>query len=322
VNPRLTVVPVEVGTVDRTLAEVPKSAGVAQVIGPEGGNLLIGRPANLRSWMAARLGRGRPAKKGVRPPTDLSSIATALAFVETTSPFAQRLAFERLMARHVPPAARRDLKPAAYVHLDPAERFPRATVRMGAAAPHLFGPFKGREAALRAIASLHKAFPLRPCDYVFEPRPDLPLGLGCVYAQVRTCAAPCLVRVTEDEYRGLAARAAAFLGAPWARAEGPGSLPSWIGDAGEARGLVAERGAKGLELYPVWRGAVLDEQAATCDPEDLSGTFDRLDWSDPPAPRDDVPWLLAWVHGRRKTGAYLVLRPGETAAEVRARILD
>ncbi|MGH9886161.1 MAG: hypothetical protein ACREBE_11565, partial [bacterium] len=41
-----------------------------------------------------------------------------------------------------------------------------------------------------AIEALHAVFPLRPCDFVFEPAPDLAVGLGCVFAQVRTCAAP------------------------------------------------------------------------------------------------------------------------------------
>src|SRR6185436_10016743 len=107
---------------------------------------------------------------------------------------------------------RRDLKPPAYLRLDPAERFPRATVENTAGEPTRFGPFRDRRAAGKALAALHKAFPLRPCDYVFEPHPELPLGVGCLYAQVRSCAAPCLVRISEEEYRGLAAAAADVLG--------------------------------------------------------------------------------------------------------------
>ena len=58
---------------------------------------------------------------------------------------------------------------------DPAARFPRLTVRpLGADREHLFGPFRGRAAAGAAIEALHSSFPLRPCDYTFEPAPDLP----------------------------------------------------------------------------------------------------------------------------------------------------
>ena len=50
------------------------------------------------------------------------------------------------MERHVPRAKRRDLKPPAFLHLDPDERFPRLSVR-GAVEDraHAFGPFRDRE---------------------------------------------------------------------------------------------------------------------------------------------------------------------------------
>ncbi len=318
--PRLTAVPLEPGAVARALDALPKRAGVAQLLGPGGRNLLIGRPANLRSWVAAHLGRGRPPRKGARPPTDLSPVAAAVAYAETTSPFAQRVAFERLMAQHVPPAKRRDLKPAGWIDLDLAARFPRAVARAGAAGPTAFGPFRSKEAALRAIALLHKLFPLRPCDFAFEPDPALALGLGCVYAQVRTCAAPCLGRVGEEDYGALAGRAAAFLAAPWDRAEETRAwLPEWVAGS-DARALVVETGASGLELFPVRSGAVLDERRLACAPEDLADALETLAWAPAEPPRDDMPWLVAWLHARRKTGAFLVLRDGAPSREAAARL--
>src|SRR5438132_90588 len=142
------------------------------------------------------IGKSPPAPKGRRPRTDLRPVAKAVRWSETTSAFHQRLVYERLMAQYVRPEKRRDLKPPAYIHLDPTERFPRLSVRGPEAGPRsLYGPFRNRKAAARAVDALHKLFPLRPCDYTFEPAADLALGLGCVYAQVRTCAAPCLQRV-------------------------------------------------------------------------------------------------------------------------------
>ncbi|HSB61946.1 MAG TPA: hypothetical protein VLI67_09510, partial [Vicinamibacteria bacterium] len=104
--PDLVTVPLARGLPD-ALADLPAAAGVGQVLGPEGRNLVIGRAANLRRWAAARLGRGKPAPRGRRPPLDLSPVATAVAHAATTSPFQQRLVFERLMARHVSSSARR-----------------------------------------------------------------------------------------------------------------------------------------------------------------------------------------------------------------------
>ena len=303
---------------DTLLQAVPVGPGVLQILGPAGRALLTGRAAGLRRWAASRLGAGRPPSKGARPATDLSPVATGVRFTLTTSPFHQRVVFERLMADEVAVSSRRDLRVPGYLHLDPAARFPRLTVRTaGADRAGLFGPFKDRAAAGRARDALHRRFPLRPCDYAFEPDPALPLGLGCVYAQVRTCAAPCLSRVSEEEYRGLARRVAGLLGDRSADCEP--ELPQWVGAAERSRGLVLEKGRAGFELYPVWNGAVLEERAVTLGPaDDPEIAFASLEWADPSPPRDDTPWLSAWLHAPRRTGHHLVVGDlGSLPARVR-----
>jgi len=304
------------------LPAVASGAGVAQILGPEGRVLVTGRAARLRRWAASHLGAGRPPRKGARPATDLSPVATAVRFALTTSAFHQRLVFERLMAEQVPLSARRDLRAPGYLHLDPTERFPRLAVRAAASGrAWLFGPFKDRAAAGRARDALHKRFPLRPCDYAFEPDPALPLGLGCVYAQVRTCAAPCLCRVSEEDYRGLARSVASFLGERSADAEP--SLPPWVAAAELSRGLVVEKSRAGFELYPVWNGAVLEEHAVgLAAAEQAEAALAGLAWVDPSPPRDDTPWLSAWLHAPRRTGHHLVVRDLESLAARLRALLD
>ena len=180
------------------------------------------------------------------------------------------------MARYVPLSARRDLKPPAFLHLDPAERFPRVSVRKARMART---GSSGRSATAapprRPGTSLHKLFPLRPCDYTFEPDPALPLGLGCLFAQVRTCAAPCLVRIAEADYRALAAQVAEVLARPERRPQDLGLAP-WVSAAG-GRGVVVARNAAGVdELYPVRAGRVLDE-AVILAPAEAIGRRDRVD---------------------------------------------
>jgi len=303
--------------VEATLAQLPRAAGVGQILASGARNLLIGRAANLRRWFATHLGAGRPPRKGARPPTDLSPLAATLAWAETTSVFHQRLLFERSMGEHVPLSARRDLKTPAFLHLDASERFPRASVRP-AGAGSLYGPFRDRRAAQRALEALHKRLPLRPCDYSFEPDPALPLGLGCLYAQVRSCAAPCLARIGEAPYRDLAAQAARLLADPESRAELADAIPPWV--SGARLGLVVERGRAGVELYPVSEGEVLDGRARTCAAQDLESTLAGLDWSPGQTSRDDRPWLSAWLHGPRKAGAYLPLVEGEDPAILARRV--
>jgi hypothetical protein len=295
------------GDLDAALASIPPIPGVAQIHGPGERSLLVGRPRNLRRWSASHLGRGKPPRKGSRPATDLREVATAVGYVATTSGFHQRLVFERLMARVVPLAARRDLRPPGFLHLDTAERFPRVRVRDSDGGPAgLFGPFKDRKAAGRAREELEKRFALRPCDYTFEPEPALALGLGCLYAQLHTCSAPCLARIEEESYRALSREAASFLARPRQRAEAASEwLPPWVSAIAGSRGIAVERGRSGLELYPVREWAVLDEQGVKA--ESLETAVRLVRWDAPAEPFRDLPWLSAWLHASRRGGDYCVV---------------
>lgn len=319
-----TLIPLD-GELSARLMEVPTAAGVGQMLGDEGRSLVIGRPASLRRWAASHLGAGPPPRPGKRPPTNLRPVARALSCAVTTSGFHQRLVFERLMARYVPASARRDLKPAAWLHLDPGQRFPRLTVRgalsPGASLAGLFGPFRNRGAASRAVAALHKRLPLRPCDYEFDPAPDLALGLGCVYAQVRTCAGPCLTRVTEDGYRGLAREAAAFLARPEGRPAADAAwMPEWV-SAADTRALVVEKGREGIEIYPVVAGTVLEAHAVTAREKEMEDVLRGLHWTGLEGNGHDRDWLAGWLYTPRRAGRYVVLEPLDNGSALVRRAL-
>ncbi len=306
--------------IDGLLPQLPPRRGVAQLLGGQGESLLIGQAANVRLWVSHKLGGGRP-RPGRRPPIDLRPVARAVRFVTTTTGFHQRLCYERLMAAHVPLSARRDLKTPAYLRLDLDVRFPRLTVTAAAfpATPGQFGPFRDHAAAVRARDALSRHAGLRPCDDVFEPDPALPLGLGCVHAQVRTCAAPCLLRLGEAEYHARAAEVGRWLLDPDLRpAELRSWLPPFVADAA-GNGVVVEAARASLELFPVRAGAVLDERAARADPEGLEAALARLPWEPGQEPRDDWRWISAWLHGPRRRG-WLVPVAGAPPARLAGRV--
>jgi hypothetical protein len=314
------------GDVASLLAALPAGAGVGQILGPEGKSLTIAAPASLRRWAASNLGAGPPPAKGKRPRTDLTPVTTAVGFVLTTSPFHQRLTYERLMARHVPASARRDLKPPAFLHLDPRERFPRLSLRgVAEDLASCYGPFRDRRVAEKARAALHKLVPLRPCDFTFEPEPTLALGLSCLFAQVRSCAAPCLGRASEDEYRELARSAAELLARPDRRpAELSASFPAAV-SAADGKGLVIAATKAVVELYPVEAGAVLEEGRVVAEEAGLDAALRTLRWDPIEVARADWPWLAAWLASPRGRRSYVSLPPGlELAALgpiVRAHLL-
>jgi hypothetical protein len=303
----------------RTLRELPAAPGVAQLLGEGDLSLLIARPGDLRRWARSQLGLG-PSRRG-RPATDLSGVARALRFVETVSGFEQRLRCERLMAEHVEPGARRDLPQPFWLGMDARERFPRLVVASSPPPHGAWGPFRGRDAAREARDRLNRLLGLRPCEEDFEPAADLPLGLGCLYAQVRSCAAPCLERSSAEAYRELAREAAALLGAPEGRApETRAWLPESVA-AHDARAVAAEPLPGGrLGLWPVRGGRVGEGVTAGSAGEGLAA----LSWPDPALPPSDAAWLLAWLGERRRRGAYLVLapqQPPELAAAALERVV-
>jgi len=304
------------------VARVPAAPGVGQILGPGGTSLLLAPASNLRKWAASHLGLGKPPVPGRRPKTNLSGLATAIGWVEADAPFRQRLIYERLVAPLVPLSSRRDLKPPAFLHLDPAQRFPRVSVRgAGENGASLFGPFRDRRAAEKARDALHRLFPLRPCDYAFEPDPVLSLGTGCLYAQVRSCAAPCLARLSEQAYRAIAARAAAWLARPSAREEALPAVPATVAAVEGARAVIVDAGRGAATLYPVRQGRVLDHAAVTALPGGLEAAVSRLEWPEPASP-EDWPWLAAWLRGSRGRASYVLAGDGNEAlaAAVRAAL--
>jgi hypothetical protein len=312
------------GDVAGAVARVPAAPGVGEILGPEGRSLALAPASNLRQWAAARLGLGKPTPAARRPRTNLAALATAVGWVRADGPFRQRLIYERLMALRVPLAARRDLKAPAFLHLDPTQRFPRVTVRDAEeGSVRLFGPFRDRRTAEKARDAVLRLFPLRPCDYAFEPDPGWPRGLACLYAQVRSCAAPCLGRVSEEEYRALAARAADWLALPSARGDAPPAVPATVASVEGSRGVVVDAGKREVGLYPVSRGRVLDEAAIAVAPADLDAAVAGLGWPSPDGP-DDWPWLASWLRTPRGRASYVLASDpedrGALAAAVRAAL--
>lgn len=280
--------------VDAALALVPATAGVGQILAEGGRNLVIGRPANLRKWTAGHLGRARlpkvvPGKLPPRPPTDLTPIATEVAYAEAASPFGQRLAYERLMARYVPPAKRRDLKRPAYLRLAPEGGYPHLVVQPSAEGADVFGPFRDTRAAARARDALYRHFRIRPCDFDFKAPTDLPAGLAADVARVLEGGA----------------------GVP--------EVPPWVQRAG-GRSLVADRAARGVAVFPIARGGVIDASAVTVAPDALVDAVAGVDW-EKDGGGDDTPWLNAWRHGKR-TGIEVLVLPGLTPATIAAHIRE
>jgi hypothetical protein len=200
----------------------------------------------------------------------------------------------------MPGLPRKDLKPPTYLELDLGQRFPRLRITSGTQGGSTYGPFGSRAAAEGALREMHKRFLLRPCDYVFEPAEDLELGLSCLFAQTRTCSAPCLRRISEEAYADSAREVAACL-----------SFPPAGGTLGKTKGSRALVVTPGIFLYPVLEGVVLEEASVQVEGERLAEALADLRWEGRREGLDDTPWLLDWMRSKKPGGAWMVLGHGE-----------
>jgi excinuclease ABC subunit C len=103
----------------------------------------------------------------------------------------------------------RDDKSFPLIHLTAGHAFPQLTKFRGARTKDgsYFGPFASAGAVNRTLVTLQKAFLLRSCsDSVFSIRTR-----PCLLFQIKRCSAPCVGRISRDDYATLIDQAHTFL---------------------------------------------------------------------------------------------------------------
>ncbi|GGJ85060.1 DNA polymerase III subunit epsilon [Pilimelia anulata] len=110
----------------------------------------------------------------------------------------------RLIAAHAPPYNRRSKHPQRTVWLRVTdEPYPRlSVVRQRRGTPDsCLGPFPSTRAAERVAEAVREALPLRPCAQRLSARTP---SAACALAELGRCPAPCLHRVTPEQYAAAA----------------------------------------------------------------------------------------------------------------------
>ncbi len=111
----------------------------------------------------------------------------------------------------------KDDKSYPYLKLTLGEDFPRLyltrkVVRDGS---KYFGPYPDVTLVRRLLRYLWKQhmFPLRPCRYEFSQKEPLPLvkAKQCLYYHTKECPAPCVARISKNDYRQIAKDVELFL---------------------------------------------------------------------------------------------------------------
>jgi len=172
----------------------------------------------------------------------------------------------------------KDDKSYPYLKLTWKEDFPRLflTRRVVKDGSKYFGPYPNVGQVRRLLRYLWKQhlFPLRPCRYDFSEKHPLPMEKvkDCLYYHTKECPAPCVQRISKDDYRNLAREAELFL-----RGNFKPLIDTWQKEMKEAS--AAQNYERAGQLRDNLAALQHMEERVTVRQIDLSDVLDRVDRS-------------------------------------------
>ncbi len=189
------------------VSRLPEKPGVYRMIGKDKAVLYVGKARNLKARVASY----------TKPESQPNRIARMIAetremeFVVTASE-TESLLLEANLIKQLKPrfnVLMRDDKSFPYILIDTSHDIPQLTKHRGAQKKkgYYFGPFAYAGAVNRTLNTLQKAFLLRSCtDSIYENR-----ARPCLLYEIKRCAAPCVDRISRQDYLALVEEAKAFL---------------------------------------------------------------------------------------------------------------
>jgi len=191
------------GTV-KLLKPVP---GVYRMLDARGDVLYVGKARSLKARVANYTQIAQLSGRLQRMVSQTRSME-----IITTNSEAEALLLEaQLIKRFRPPfnVLLRDDKSFPFILLRSDHAFPRIHKHRGArrAKGNYYGPFASAGSVNTTLNALQKLFLLRSCTDSFYDRRDRP----CLLYQIKRCSAPCVGRISQEDYGALVAQAKDFL---------------------------------------------------------------------------------------------------------------
>ncbi|WP_207458921.1 excinuclease ABC subunit UvrC [Azospirillum sp. SYSU D00513] len=189
------------------LPTLPETPGVYRMIAHDGAILYVGKAKNLRRRVASYTRTDGLVNRIRR----MVSLTRSMEFV-TTHTEAEALLLEANLIRTLLPPYNvlvKDDRAFSYIMLGKGHDYPRLLHHRGSrrGEGELFGPYGSPGLVGMTVSVLQRAFQLRTCtDQIFDSRTR-----PCLQHQIKRCSAPCVGRVTPEEYREQTDEVRAFL---------------------------------------------------------------------------------------------------------------
>ncbi len=189
------------------LDNLPQRPGVYIHKDAEGRVIYVGKTVNLRHRVRSYFQKNVDSFKTRR----LRDAIADIEIITTDSDLEALLLEMTLIKKHKPHynVRLKDDKRYPYIRVHWAEPFPKVTVtrRMERDGSRYFGPYTSVWAVHQTLDLLRRIFPYLTCDRQITGKDDR----ACLYFDIKLCTAPCIGKVSQDEYRHMIKQLMDFL---------------------------------------------------------------------------------------------------------------
>jgi len=196
-----------IAAIASTAKTLPNGPGVYRMLDEAGEALYVGKARDLQKRVSTYTQIPRLPRRLQRMVAQTVSLEVVRTNTEVEALLLESNLIKRLRPRYN--VLLRDDKSFPYILITGDHAVPQITKHRGAQSREgdYYGPFASAGAVNRTITALERAFLLRSCsDAVFASR-----SRPCLMYQIKRCSAPCVDRISAEDYRSLVAQARSFL---------------------------------------------------------------------------------------------------------------
>lgn len=185
----------------------PEKPGVYRMIDDRGVVLYVGKAKNIKKRIVAYSHLNKLPKRLQQMVAQIDHMEFIVVDTEARALLVENELIKKYSPRYN--ILLKDDKTFPHLMIDVEAEFPKLSKYRGVRKDKnkYFGPFASVGAVNAAVDILQKVFLLRSCrDNVFKNRQR-----PCLMYQIKRCAAPCVGKIGQEEYRDLVKKAVAFL---------------------------------------------------------------------------------------------------------------